>query len=364
MSNVILILQDGKCFLGRSIGKKGKCIGEVCFTTGMTGYQHTITDPSFADQIIAFTFPHIGNVGINKKDNEGSKIFASGLIVRELSSASHPSSYISINDWLQKNNIIGISGVDTRALTRHLRRFGSKNGMICPLDKIDLDHVLQELNEFRPKDGIEITNKVSLSNNIKNNPKAKYKVVIVDFGVKASIALRLMELDCAIELVHPKEGFAKKVLSMNPDGIVLSNGPGDPEKIGSSVVYEIDIIIKSKIPIFGICLGHQLLAITLGARTIKMSVAHRGSNHPVYKLISEKIEVTSQNHGFVVDANSLPNNIEVTHVSMFDKSIEGIMVKNSSVFSVQYHPEGAPGTHDSRYLFEYFIDKMKLYKNE
>lgn len=362
MQNAVLVLQDSKCFWGKSIGKKGKCIGEVCFTTGMTGYQHTITDPSFADQIITFTFPHIGNVGINNKEIEGKKIFASGVVVRELSSASHPSSYIDINDWLEKNDVVGISDIDTRSLTRHLRNSGSQNGMICPSHTINLDLVLQELNSYKSENGIEITNKVSLNNDFQSNPSSKYRVIVVDFGVKASIALRLMELGCAVELVKPTSGFAREVLSMNPDGIVLSNGPGDPEKIGECVALEIDIILRSRIPIFGICMGHQLLAITLGAKTVKMDNGHRGSNHPVYEISSGRVEITSQNHGFVVDSNSLPESVEVTHVSLFDRSVEGIAVRDYPVFSVQYHPEEAPGTHDSYYLFERFIDNIKLYK--
>ncbi|MGL9725619.1 MAG: glutamine-hydrolyzing carbamoyl-phosphate synthase small subunit [Wolbachia sp.] len=365
MQDAALVLQDGKCFWGKLIGKKGKCIGEVCFTTSMTGYQHTITDPSFADQIITFTFPHIGNVGINHKDNEGEKIFASGVIMRELSPMSHPSSYISLNDWLEENNVVGISGIDTRALTRYLRKYGSQDGMICPLSEL---HMLNELKKYRLVNGIEMTNKV---NDLKNNGRKiqkekscakKYKVVIVDFGVKISIVSRLVELDCTIEFIKPDRGFAQKILSMNPDGIVLSNGPGDPQEIGESVVSEIEMIVKSKVPIFGICMGHQLLAITLGAKTIKMDVSHRGSNHPVYNIRSKKVEITSQNHGFVVDSASLPNNIEITHISLFDNSIEGIMMKDYLVFSVQYHPEEAPGTHDSHYLFRRFIDNILLYK--
>ncbi|MDM8335022.1 glutamine-hydrolyzing carbamoyl-phosphate synthase small subunit [Wolbachia pipientis] len=378
MQNAVLVLQDGKCFLGKSVGKKGKCIGEVCFTTSTTGYQHTITDPSFADQIITFTFPHIGSIGINNKDNEGEKIFASGVIMRELSPASHPSSYISLNDWLEKNDVVGISGVDTRALTRHLRKYGSQNGIICSLtcplacdtgiynDQATrvIEDLLGELNKYNPKRGIRIINKVSLNNNFKNDPNAKYKVVAVDFGVKASIVTRLIELGCAIELIKPERGCAQKILNMDPDGIVLSNGPGDPQEIGESIMPEIEVVIKSKIPILGICMGHQLLAITLGAKTIKMHTGHRGSNHPVYNVSSGKVEITSQNHGFFVDSASLPSNVKITHISLFDNSIEGIMMKNYPVFSVQYHPEKAPGTHDSHYLFRHFINNIELYKKK
>jgi carbamoyl-phosphate synthase small subunit len=377
VQDAILVLQDGKCFLGKSVGKKGKCIGEICFTTGITGYQHTITDPSFADQIITFTFPHIGNIGINNKDNEGGKkIFASGVIMRELSSASHPSSYISLNDWLERNNVVGISGVDTRALTRYLQKHRPQSGIICPLTRspmcdtgicddqttLVIEGLLDELKKYKPLNGVEIINKVSLSNSFKNDLNAKYKVVVVDFGVKASIVSRLIELGCAIELIKPDKGFAQKILSMDPDGIVLSNGPGDPQEIGESMILEIDVIIKSKIPVFGICMGHQLLAITLGAKTFKMNVGHRGSNHPVYNVSDGKVEITSQNHGFVVDPSSLPSDVEVTHISLFDNSIEGIMMKNYPVFSVQYHPEEAPGTHDSHYLFRYFINSIELHK--
>ncbi|QKX02155.1 glutamine-hydrolyzing carbamoyl-phosphate synthase small subunit [Wolbachia endosymbiont of Dirofilaria (Dirofilaria) immitis] len=388
MQDAVLVLQSGKSFLGKSIGKKGKCVGEICFTTCATGYQHTITDPSFADQIIMFTFPHIGNIGINSKDSEGEKVFASGVIIRELSPASHPSSYISLNDWLEKNDVVGISGVDTRALTRYLRKHGYQNGMICSLtyplgcnagaysnQAIQvIEDLSNELGEYKFINGMEIINVVSLSNDIdtpvvqiadtRAQSIEKYKVIIVDFGVKSSIVSRLVELGCIIKLIRPDKGFSQRILNMCPDGIVLSNGPGDPQKIGENIISEINVIIKSKIPILGICMGHQLLAIALGAKTTKMSVGHRGSNHPVYNVNSKKVEITSQNHGFVVDPYFLPRNVEVTHVSLFDNSIEGIMMKNYPVFSVQYHPEEAPGTHDSHYLFKYFINNIKLYKTK
>ncbi|KJH40009.1 carbamoyl-phosphate synthase, small subunit, partial [Dictyocaulus viviparus] len=368
---------DGKYFLGKSLGKKGKCIGEVSFTTGITGYQHTITDPSFPYQIITFTFPHIGNIGINSKDNEGGKeIFASGVIIRELSFVSHPLSCISLNDWLEKNNVVGISGVDTRALTRHLQKHRFQSGIICSLtfspvydagiydDQITfvIENLLDELKKYGTLNGVGIINKVSLSNSFKNDLNAKHEVVVVDFGVKASIVSRLIELGCAIELIKPDKGFAQKILSMGPDGKVLTNGPGDPQEIGESMILEIDIIIKSKIAVFGIYIGHQLLAITLGAKTFKMNVGHRSSNHPVNRVNDGKVEITSQNHGFVVDSSSLLSDVEVTHISLFDNSIEGIMMKNYPIFSVQYHPEEAPGTHDSHYLFKHFINDIELHK--
>ncbi|QKX01960.1 glutamine-hydrolyzing carbamoyl-phosphate synthase small subunit [Wolbachia endosymbiont of Cruorifilaria tuberocauda] len=387
MQDAILVLQSGKYFLGKSVGKKGKCVGEICFTTSSTGYQHTISDPSFADQIIMFTFPHIGNIGINNKDNEGKKIFATGVIMRELSPASHPSSYISLNDWLKENSVVGISGVDTRALTRHLRKLGYQNGIVCSLtrplpgnSKTYSNQIIQivkdlsnELGEYKPINGMKVIDTVSSNNGIdfpsttqavdvKVQGIEKYRVIVVDFGVKSSIVSRLIELGCTVKLVKPDNGFSQKILNMYPDGIVLSNGPGDPQKIEKSVISEISAIIKSKIPIFGICMGHQLLAITLGAKTAKMNVGHRGSNHPVYNINSKKVEITSQNHGFVVDPFSLPKNLEITHISLFDNSIEGIMMKNHPVFSVQYHPEEAPGTHDSHYLFKCFINNIKLHK--
>ncbi|UWI83171.1 glutamine-hydrolyzing carbamoyl-phosphate synthase small subunit [Wolbachia endosymbiont of Howardula sp.] len=359
--NAVLILQDGKKFIGRSVGKKGKCVGEICCTTSMTGYQHTITDPSFANQIITFTFPHIGNVGINHIDSEGKKVLASGVIMRSLSEPSHSSSYISLNDWLEKNSVVGISDIDTRALTRYLRAHKSQNGMIDSYTTHNLfDHGVENTISCYTLQSINI---MSTNNNYnKRIHHVQYKVIILNFGIKNSIIDRLVELNCAIELIQPDIGCATRILNMHPDGIVLSNGPGDPRELGKNITHEIEIMINSNIPIFGICMGHQLLAMTLGAQIVKMSIGHRGSNHPVYNKINNKIEITSQNHGFVVEETSIPNNIIITHISLFDKSIEGIMMKNYPVFSVQYHPEGGPGTHDSYYLFKLFIHNITLYK--
>lgn len=355
--SAVLVLQDGKSFWGKSIGKKGEAVGEVCFTTSMTGYQHTITDPSFAEQIIAFTFPHIGNVGINDKDYERQKIFASGIVVREISSAYHSSCTMDLDDWLKQNEIVGISRVDTRALTNHLRRYGHQSGVICSPDN------LQNIKkDFLQLEGVNLVSKVNKYNDHIINETGSYNVVVVDFGVKSGIITCLANLNCRVIVVAAKENFAKEVLSLNPDGIVLSNGPGDPLATAKYAAEEIDILIKSNLPIFGICLGHQLLAITLGAKTIKMNLGHRGNNHPVCEVSSTKVEITTQNHGFVVDPKTLPSSVEVTHVSLFDNSVEGIKLKGYPVFSVQYHPEGSPGPYDSHYLFKRFVDSMKKLK--
>lgn len=359
--DAVLVLQDGKSFWGKSIGKKGEAVGEVCFTTSMTGYQHTITDPSFAEQIITFAFPHVGNVGINDKDYERQKIFASGIVVREISKAYHSSCKMDLDNWLKQNEIVGISGVDTRALTNHLRRYGHQSGIICSPDRLQ-----SVRKDFSPLEGIDLASKVNKYNDYivkKGDGNLNYNVALVDFGAKSSIINCLVNLGCKVTVIAAKENFAKEVLSLKPDGIVLSNGPGDPLATAKYAAREIDILIKSNLPIFGICLGHQLLAITLGARTIKMNLGHRGNNHPVYEISSGKVEITTQNHGFVVDPKTLPSSVEVTHISLFDNSVEGIKLKGYQVFSVQYHPEGSPGPYDSHYLFERFVGSMKKLKD-
>ncbi len=360
MHEAILILEGGKTFSGKPLGYHGITIGEVCFTTGMTGYQHTITDPSFANQIITFTFPHIGNIGINQYDNEREKVFANGIILREfpIGSPSHPSSIISLHEWLLANKIVGICDVDTRAITRYIRDQGAVNGIICSGPHIDIEKAKQELSLCPKMAGQELALKIAKQKgNINHcNRKSNKKVVIVDFGMKAGIAQQVSHMDVII--VSASENLAEEVLSYQPDGIILSNGPGDPEATAQYSSPEIIKLLDTNIPLFAICLGHQLLAISLGCRTVKMKTGHRGANHPVYNLETKKVEISSQNHGFVIDENTIPDNVEVTHISLFDKTIEGIRLKNKPVFSVQYHPESCPGPNDSHYLFERFIDEI------
>ncbi|KJV68973.1 carbamoyl-phosphate synthase, small subunit [Candidatus Neoehrlichia lotoris str. RAC413] len=357
--NAVLVLSDGRYFCGQSIGVQNDTIGEVCFTTGITGYQHTITDPSFTDQIITFTFPHIGNVGINHIDNEYSTILAKGIIVREISEHSHITSYINLNSWMKINNLTGISGIDTRALTIHIRNHGSQNGIIHHFNDINLLNI-KELQQTA-KNAITKIEQSLVYNNYNESLSIKnlHNVSVIDFGVKNKILSHLEKLNCKLKVVAAVGDFANKVLSSSPQGIVISNGPGDPADIPQNIIKQINILIKSNIPILGICLGHQLLAIASGAKTKKMLYGHRGTNHPVYNIEDNRIEITSQNHGFAVDKTSLPNNIKITHISLFDETIAGMKFTDYPVFSVQYHPEGAPGPYDSYYIFHKFINMLK-----
>ncbi|MBQ4875391.1 MAG: glutamine-hydrolyzing carbamoyl-phosphate synthase small subunit [Rickettsiaceae bacterium H1] len=362
MHNAVLLFKNEKFFYGKSLGKLGITTGEICFTTGITGYQHTITDPSFAGQIITFTFPHIGNVGINDKDYERDKIFAKGIILREeiTRNPSHPSSYLNIDEWLKKNNIVGICGIDTRALTKHLRDCGSIEGVIySSKNKIDTEEVKKHLNSCKSMKGQELTGYtagIAIKNDNTKNQINKKKVIIIDFGMKTGIINNINDMN--IIIIPGKDNFAERVISNKPDGIILSNGPGDPEATAKYTTEEIKKLLELNLPIFGICLGHQLLAISLGCKTKKMKNGHRGSNHPVYNLSTKKVEISSQNHGFTVDEKKLPDNIEITHKSLFDGDIEGIKVKNKPIFSVQYHPEAHPGPNDSRYLFQEFTNYL------
>jgi len=376
----ILVLEDGSFFKGHGFGFEGTMTGEVCFNTSITGYQEIITDPSYAGQIINFTFPHIGNVGTNKDDNESEKIWVRGLIFN--TDITTPSNYRSIkhlDSWLKKNKIVGITGIDTRKLTNYIRDNGAPKGTLqFSKKKIFNIENLKKLNDnWSGLLGLDLASQVSCKKpykwnslktwnkeqGYKKNKKKGYKIVAIDYGIKKNILRCLSDLHCKVKIV-PAKTTAKKILSENPDGIFLSNGPGDPAATGKYAVPIIKELIKSKLPIFGICLGHQLLALALGAKTSKMHLGHRGANHPVKNLITNTVEITSQNHGFKVDNNSLPKNIKITHISLFDKSIEGIEIKNKPIFSVQYHPEANPGPQDSKYLFEkfiYYISKEKKY---
>lgn len=363
-----LILADGSVFWGRGFGASGARVGEICFNTGMTGYQETLTDPSYAGQIITFTFPHIGNVGANDTDIETLNPAACGLIVREDPTA--PSNWRAdgnLRDWLMKNNLPGIAGVDTRALTRRIRDLGAPNGVIvhAPDGVFDLPALHKMATEWPGLDGMDLAATVSCTAPYEwseprwaqNAPPAQHHVVAIDYGIKRNILRCLVSAGCRVTVV-PANSNADDILKLNPDGIFLSNGPGDPAATGAYAVPVIQQLITGGKPVFGICLGHQLLALALGAKTQKMHLGHRGANHPVQDITTGKVEITSQNHGFCVLPETLPDGVDVTHVSLFDGSNEGIALKGKPVFSVQYHPEASPGPHDSHYLFKRFTAMM------
>ena len=354
----VVVLSDGRYFFGQSLGVRRDCVGEVCFTTGITGYQYTITDPSFAGQIVTFTFPHIGNVGVNHKDFECSHVLASGIIIRELPCTSHVSSYMDLNSWLVKNNLTGVYGLDTRALVTHLREHGTQNGVIHHFDSIDAVDVKQLSELAKNTEYSAVATELDHLTDYKVSD-GEYHVCVVDFGAKRGILDSLVAAECAVTVIAATDDFASRILQAKPHGIVISNGPGNPADISEHALNQVRTLLDSGIPILGICLGHQLLAIAGGAETIKMHHGHRGSNHPVYNIQSQTVEVTSQNHSFTLNADTLPQNMKVTHISLFDGTIEGISFTDRPVFSVQYHPEGRPGPHDSHYIFKRFIDIMK-----
>ncbi len=356
MKKAFLLLKDGSYFSGKSFGSEGETIGEVCFNTGMTGYQEILTDPSYCRQIITMTAPHIGNYGINPDDVESDKIQVAGFVIKEETvTPSNWQSTQSIGDYLQEHNIVGIQSIDTRALTRHIRDNGAMNGIISTIDS-DLDSLKKKLSKAPDMTGLDLAKEVTVKKPYQWNSKSStFKVATIDFGIKHNI-LRLLESHGCDVTVFPASTTVKDVLKFNPDGVFLSNGPGDP----AVVTYGIKTVkeLLGQKPIFGICLGHQILALALGAKTFKLKFGHRGLNHPVKNLETGKIEITSQNHGFAVDLDSLPSNVEPTHVNLNDNTSEGIRCKDFPAFSVQYHPESSPGPHDSRYLFEQFIDMM------
>lgn len=375
--NAALIFPDGSCFYGYGLGKKAITTGEICFNTAITGYQEILTDPSYSGQIINFTFPHIGNVGTNSVDIEAAKPRASGLIIRE--PITNPSSYRSeshLNEWLSKNGITGICGVDTRQITKLVKTKGAKTVAIVYADSIDntiIQKTIHDLKNARDLNGVELAAEASLNqqynweqegkwqqpqNSYNQVEHKKFKVVAVDFGAKLNILRSLTEAGCDVTVVRAKVTF-KEIMSHNPDGVFLSNGPGDPAETGKYAIPMIQEVIANKVPLFGICLGHQLLGLAIGAKTSKMAQGHRGANHPVQNLKTKKVEITSQNHGFCVDEKSIPDNAEVTHLSLFDHTVEGLRLKDAPAFSVQYHPESSPGPDDSFYLFEEFVALMK-----
>lgn len=366
----ILALEDGKYFLGESIGSFGETVGEVVFNTAMTGYQEILTDPSYSHQIVALTYPHIGNTGINIVDQESSGIYASGLIIRDLPLAhSNWRSELSLENYLSSNNIVAISNIDTRALTRHLRINGALKGCILAADKIVPEDAIQKAKGFSGLKNMDLAKVVSTSKTYSfnqgsfdleksnfNNNTSKFKVAVYDYGIKKNILRMLADRGCELTVFNAKTS-ADELLAMKPDGVFLSNGPGDPEPCDYAI-KNIQKLLQHEVPIFGICLGHQLLALACGAKTEKMKFGHHGANHPVQELRSHSVLITSQNHGFSVSEDSLPKSIEVTHRSLFDKTIQGIKIKNKSAYSFQGHPEASPGPHDVSMLFDEFIKQM------
>ena len=352
-----LILEDGSRFNGLKIGSPNMEIGEVCFNTSMTGYQEIITDPSYAGQIINFTFPHIGNVGTNLDDNESSKPYAKGIIINcDISDPSNFRSILHLDAWLKKNNVPGICNIDTRLITNRIRSKGAPKGGIIegPMNKKKTASCLKEIKKWKGLNGLDLAIDVSRKDIkiYKSKKGSKLKVVAIDYGIKKNILNCLLDLNLEVILV-PAKTSVEKILSYSPSGIFLSNGPGDPKATGKYAIPVIKKLIKSRIPLFGICLGHQLISLALGAKTKKMFQGHRGANHPVKNLETEKVEITSQNHGFEVTEKSIPKDVKITHKSLFDGSIEGIR-KGKNIFAVQYHPEASPGPHDSHYLFQEF----------
>ena len=377
-----LVLSDGTVFYGRGSGAEGAAVGELCFNTAITGYQEILTDPSYSEQIVLFTFPHIGNVGANIEDNEESSASATtaarGAVFR--SHPTPPSNWRSedhLGAWLRRKGIVGLSGVDTRALTRRIREQGMQKVMIChhPDGQFDIPDLQARLNEWTGIENADLASQVSTPESFTSNqtlwrPDHGYgenqapslKAVVVDFGVKKNILRNLAAAGIATEVV-PADTSAADILALNPDGVVLSNGPGDPAATIKTSGPMIQVLIDANMPILGICLGHQMLALSLGAKTMKMAQGHHGANHPVKDMDTGKVEIVSMNHGFTVDPETLPEGVEQSHVSLFDGTNSGLKVRDKPIISVQHHPEASPGPQDSFYLFERFADLMRNAKS-
>ena len=371
----ILVLENKIIFKGMGIGYQGTATGEVCFNTSLTGYQEIISDPSYAGQIINFTFPHIGNVGTNKEDLESDKVWTKGVIFNsEITSPSNYRSLRNLDFWLKKNKIVGITGLDTRSLTNFIRDKGAPKGTISTSTKenFNINKLVNTTNKWNGLKNLDLAEQVTTKKSYiwsgfktwkketgyLKNKKNSLHVVAIDYGIKKNILRYFSDHNCKVTVVSCKTN-AKNILKLKPNGIFLSNGPGDPAATGKYAIEIIKELIKNNLPIFGICLGHQILALALGAKTKKMKLGHRGANHPVKNLIKDNVEITSQNHGFEIIKETLPKNIEVTHKSLFDNCIEGIRLRNKPIFSVQYHPESNPGPQDSIYLFKEFINNIK-----
>ena len=377
-ATAVLVLADGRRFWGRGIGAVGRAVGEVCFNTSLTGYQEILTDPSYAGQIITFTFPHIGNVGANPNDLESTTPASLGCVLR--ADVTDPSNYRSqrhLDDWLKSVDLPGLSGVDTRRLTRRIRDLGAPTGVLChaPDGRIDVAALQAMAVDWPGLEGMDLAKTVSCTQTYAWDEtlwefaddgrtdrfgtlvEPRFHVVAVDYGAKRNILRNLASQGCRVTVV-PASTTADEILGHKPDGVFLANGPGDPAATAQYAVPTLQALLKHNLPTFGICLGHQLLALALGAKTRKMATGHRGANHPVKDLATGKVEITSQNHGFVVDQETLPAGVRATHVSLFDGSLEGLEVEGRPVFSVQHHPEASPGPHDSHYLFQRFIQAI------
>lgn len=366
--SAILVLEDGTVFKGTAIGAEGAAVGEVVFNTSMTGYQEILTDPSYAEQIVTLTYPHIGNTGTNSEDEESSTIWARGLVIRDLPLlASNFRNEQSLSDYLKAKNILGIADIDTRKLTRILREKGAQNGCILAGDNLEEVTALAQAKDFPGLKGMDLAKVVStkeayqwtegsweLGKGHITPENSKFHVVAYDFGAKRNILRMLVDRGCKLTVV-PAQTSAEDVLALNPDGIFLSNGPGDPEPCDYAITA-IKKFLTTDIPVFGICLGHQLLGLASGAKTIKMKFGHHGGNHPVKDFERNVVMITAQNHGFAVDENNLPENLAVTHTSLFDGSIQGIHRTDKPAFSFQGHPEASPGPADAAPLFDHFID--------
>ena len=372
-NTALIILADGSLYKGTGFGAHVKKSGEICFNTSMTGYQEVLTDPSYAGQIITFTFPHIGNVGTNLDDHETMNPPACGLITRELpTSPSNWRSTQSLDEWLKNRDLPGIADIDTRSLTQKIRDIGAPDAILVhdPNGEFDIDALRKEAANLNGLEGLDLAREVtchqtykwtetlwSLDNGYGTQKTFQHKIVAIDFGAKRNILRHLAERGCDVTVV-PATASPEDILRHDPDGIFLSNGPGDPAATGEYAVPTVQRLVETGKPVFGICLGHQILCLALGAKTSKMHLGHRGANHPVKDLETGKVEITSQNHGFQVETNTLPDGIEATHVSLFDDSNEGIRLKDKPVFSVQYHPEASPGPQDSSYLFDRFLNML------
>jgi len=373
----LLVLADGTVLKGRGLGAETKAVGEVCFNTAMTGYQEIMTDPSYAGQIINFTFPHIGNVGANGEDIETLNPAARGCILA--TDITQPSSWRaaqSFDAWLKAHNLPAIAGIDTRRLTRRIRDHGAPNGVLAHRrdGRFDVDALIAEARAWPGLEGMDLAREVTCRQSYRweetlwrlgagygHQNGARFKVVAIDYGAKRNILRCLATAGCEVTVV-PAETKTEGILRHQPDGVFLSNGPGDPAATGEYAVPVIRDLVESDLPVFGICLGHQMLALALGGRTEKMARGHRGANHPVKDLETGKVEITSQNHGFCVIAESLPEKVRITHRSLFDGSVEGLELEGRPVFSVQYHPEASPGPQDSHHLFQRFVGKMERRK--